>query len=401
MYEEARHEPLIKADWNEERVHAEIDRIVRDTHAHFHPQKLWPMHPLDRFAEKLPESLQMLYFGAAGVIWALDYLSRLISTGGKLDLTTNLNQLADQNRLEMNLSQQESSSFWMGDVGILLTAHKLSPSEQIADELARLIAANIRNPTREIMWGAPGTMLAALFLWERTADPRWKELFLNSVDELWKQWEPVPEIGCYLWTQDLYGRSLRYLGAGHGFAATARVLIRGHHLLNGPRRNELFSRICDVLVATVEEDADCANWPAAWFPMSQGRKMLVQHCHGAPGMITCLADIPVGLNARFDELLQKGGELIWRAGPLTKGPSLCHGTAGNGYAFLKLYRRTGDAKWLDRARAFAMYAIVQSERHGKEYGQRRYSLWTGDLGLAVYLWDCIKGEAKFPTMDIF
>jgi hypothetical protein len=48
-----------------------------------------------------------------------------------------------------------------------------------------------------------------------------------------------------------------------------------------------------------------------------------------------------------------------------------------------------------------MHAIAQSERYGKEYGQRRYSLWTGDLGLAVYLWDCIKGEAKFPTMDIF
>lgn len=401
MYEQARHEQLIEAEWNEERAYSAIDQIVRDTHALCDSQRLWPIHPLDRFTEKLPESLKMLYFGAAGVIWALHYLSPAVSTGGKLDLETTLNQLADQNHLEMNLSQQESSSFWMGDVGILLTAHKLWPSEQIADELARLIAANIRNPTRELMWGAPGTMLAALFLWEQTANSRWKELFLDSVDELWKQWEPVPEIGCYLWTQDLYGRSLRYLGAGHGFAATASVLIRGHHLLNEPRTNELFSRIYDVLAATVEENADCANWPAAWLPLDQQRKMLVQHCHGAPGMITCLGDLPVSSNKRFDELLQKGGELIWRVGPLTKGPSLCHGTAGNGYAFLKLYRRTADTKWLDRARAFAMHAIEQSDRHEIEYGQRRYSLWTGDLGVAVYLWDCIRGEAKFPTMDVF
>ena len=168
-----------------------------------------------------------------------------------------------------------------------------------------------------------------------------------------------------------------------------------------PEKNELFSRIYDVLAATAEESADCANWPAVWVPAVQQRKMLVQHCHGAPGMITCLADIPAGLNARFDELLQKGGELIWQAGPLTKGPSLCHGTAGNGYAFLKLYRRTGDTKWLDRARAFAMHAIEQSERHAKQYGQRRYSLWTGDLGVAIYLWDCIQGQSKFPTMDVF
>jgi hypothetical protein len=32
-----------------------------------------------------------------------------------------------------------------------------------------------------------------------------------------------------------------------------------------------------------------------------------------------------------------GGELTWRAGPLAKGANLCHGTAGNGYAFLALF----------------------------------------------------------------
>ena len=214
----------------------------------------------------------MLYFGAAGVIWAVDYLCRVTSTAVKRDFTTTLNQLADQNRREMNLSDQETSSLWMGDVGILLTAQKLSPSEQIENELTRLIAENIRNSTREIMWGAPGTMLAALFLWERTANLRWQELFLDSVNELWKQWEPVADVGCCLWTQDLYGSSLRYLGAGHGLAATASVLIRGHHLLNAPRKNELFSRIYDVLAATAEESADCANWPAVWVPAVQQKK---------------------------------------------------------------------------------------------------------------------------------
>ena len=101
-------------------------------------------------------------------------------------------------------------------------------------------------------------------------------------------------------------------------------------------------------------------------PRLGGTGKLVQHCHGAPGMITCLADLPSGADQVFDRLLLKGGELIWRAGPLTKGSNLCHGTAGNGYALLKLYRRTGDAKWLERARAFAMHAIEQSERHARD-----------------------------------
>jgi len=30
-----------------------------------------------------------------------------------------------------------------------------------------------------------------------------------------------------------------------------------------------------------------------------------------------------------------------------EGYGICHGTAGNGYAFPKLHRRTGDPAWLD------------------------------------------------------
>jgi hypothetical protein len=89
------------------------------------------------------------------------------------------------------------------------------------------------------------------------------------------------------------------------------------------------------------------------------------------------------------------------AGPLAKGSNLCHGTGGNGYAFLKLHRRTKDAIWLERARAFAMTAIAQCREARDQYRQGRYSLWTGDIGLAVYLWDCLSGEPRFPTIDIF
>jgi hypothetical protein len=94
----------------------------------------------------------------------------------------------------------------------------------------------------------------------------------------------------------------------------------------------------------------------------------------------------------FTELLVAGGELTWRAGPIRKGPSLCHGTAGNGYAFLKLFGRTGDERWLERARAFAMHAIGQLDG-------ARFSLWTGDVGVALYLRACLDGDDRFPTID--
>jgi hypothetical protein len=102
----------------------------------------------------------------------------------------------------------------------------------------------------------------------------------------------------------------------------------------------------------------------------------------------------------MDEMLVKAGNLVWRAGPLAKGPGICHGTAGNGYAFLKLHQRTGDSVWLTRAQAFAMHAIAQSEWARQQYGRRRYSLWTGDPGLAVYLSHCLTGSGGLPALDI-
>src|SRR5215216_4221080 len=78
-----------------------------------------------------------------------------------------------------------------------------------------------------------------------------------------------------------------------------------------------------------------------------------------------------------------------------------HGTGGNGYAFLKLYRRTNDVMWLERARAFAMTAIAQYREARDQFGRGRYSLWTGDIGLAVYLWDCLTAKPQFPTIDVF
>jgi hypothetical protein len=86
---------------------------------------------------------------------------------------------------------------------------------------------------------------------------------------------------------------------------------------------------------------------------------------------------------------------------LRKGASLCHGTSGNGFAFLKLFSRTGDEIWLERARRFALHAGAQVAAARRRHGRGRYSLWTGDLGTAVYLHHCIAGTSEMPTLDTF
>ena len=181
-----------------------------------------------------------------------------------------------------------------------------------------------------------------------------------------------------LWTQRLAGRSTRYVGPANGFAGCALAL--------SDDVSETLRRLA------VEEDG-LVNWPPV-----EGRALdangdgliRTQWCHGAPGMVATLAHV------MDEELAVAGGELTWRAGPLRKGPGLCHGTAGNGYAFLALHDRTGDERWLTRARAFAMHAARQVEHTRAQHGQGRYTLWTGDLGTALYLGDCVEGAGNLP-----
>jgi hypothetical protein len=162
------------------------------------------------------------------------------------------------------------------------------------------------------------------------------------------------------------------------------------------------ARIADAvprtLALSVWRSETGANWQAV--AARDAPPKMCQHCHGAAGMVTTFADVPFS-SSELDALLIEGGNFTWAAGPLAKGSNLCHGTGGNGYAFLKLHRRTGDAIWLDRARVFAMNAIAQCREARVQLGRGRYSLWTGDIGLAVYLWDCQTVEPLFPTIDVF
>jgi hypothetical protein len=45
-----------------------------------------------------------------------------------------------------------------------------------------------------------------------------------------------------------------------------------------------------------------------------------------------------------------------------------------------------------------MHAAVQVERTRSEHGRGRQTLWTGDLGTALYLADCVEGRGKPPLL---
>ncbi|MBP1151943.1 LanC-like protein [Methylocaldum sp. RMAD-M] len=400
LYAPERHEPLHHLAWDESVALSAIERIVRDVEARYSEDMYWQLHPADRQGDRDTRAYETaLYDGACGVFWALEYLQTVGAVRLSRNYLTGLPELLSRNRKQLgDAAERNRASFLLGDTPIQMLAFGQQPTHELGTVLDALVASNTEHPARELMMGSPGTMLAALFLHERTGEQRWSNLFQVTAERLWAQLEWSPQYQCSYWAQHFDRNPSTYLGAIHGFVATALPLIRGRHLLGTERWDAWEACITNTVQHTVDRDGDHANWRPQLDHTPDASKKLLQFCHGAPGFVICLAGMP---SSALDELLLAAGETIWSAGPLVKGSNLCHGTAGNAYAFLKLYRRTQDLIWLQRARAFAMHGITQAREEAARYRQHRYSLWTGDLGLAVFLWDCIVAEARFPTLDVF
>jgi hypothetical protein len=394
MIESARHVPLRSAPWDAGIVTAAIDEIVSDALIHFDEEGFWPAHPLDN----AKDGHSGLYLGAAGMIWGIDYLHRAGATAARIDFRPVLTRLLATTQAEMAGYDDYATngSFLFGDLGTALLVMRLAPAEAIADLIYARAEINTRLPVRELMWGMPGSMLACLHMAEMTAEPRWKTLFAVQAERLLAELDDTADGP--LWTQDLYGRRARYLGPVHGYAGNMIPLMHGWTWLTDGQRKRVSEAVTRTLTANAWRSEHGATWHAV---VDRTRApYLCQHCHGAPGMVTTFADAPF-TSADLETLLVEGGNFTWAAGPLAKGSNLCHGTGGNGYALLKLHRRSGAPIWLERARAFAMTAIAQCREVRSGLGRGRYSLWTGDIGLAVYLWDCLKAEPCFPTVDVF
>ena len=317
-----------------------VEEIVADAEQAYDGRH-WPTHALDEDEEITHDDRLTLYLGAAGMLWALRRL------GSTLDV-------------ELGALEEGTPGLFFGEPGLLVVTRANDA------KLQQLVDENAENPAWDPLWASPGTILAA-----KACGLEWR----RPAELLAEEWE---RHGFGLFTQLLPGTSgpAQFIGAAHGFAGNVHAL-RGY--LDD---DELRRRIEPVLREHAVWDGDTVNWP----PVAGSEPSRTQWCHGAPGIVTTLGDLLP------EDLLLAAAEQTWRTGPLEKGPGLCHGTAGNGYALLRTYAITGDELWLERARSFADAALGQV--------QRRYSLFTGDIGAALFARACEERDPRFPIMDV-
>ena len=235
------------------------------------------------------------------------------------------------------------------------------------ERLSELIAANAEDERCELMWGSPGTILAG------------RELGLDvtaSVDWLRNARDPDG-----LWTQELYGQT-----RASSVRRTGSRGVRSRSTIRPASR-----RRC---AATLSRRTASSTGPAlAGQPLDAAGdgRIRTQWCHGAPGIVATLAPFP-------------------RRGPRGRGRRVdvaCRAAAQgrkplprDGRERLRLpgAGRANRRRTLARAGARVRDACCRARwsRAASEFGQGRYSLWTGDPGTALYLADCVDGGGRVP-----
>ncbi len=400
LFDPSRHQSLTNTPWDKNIVKSEISAIIADIEQALLPNASWPTHPLD--AESYPRQgpKWAAYAGAAGTIHALQILGQYGYQTN--DLSDHIATVHQSYLKSPDVSVEPGLQ--LGELGILLPALLAQPNnENLSKRIIQCMQATLDLPLYEITSGQSGMMHVALAFYRKTGLSQWKSMYIKGAESLMANWHQDTETNEWLWQSQVFGPKRHYYGACHGVVGNANILLQGIDLLSDVCAELIIKRTVSTLTISKEQQANRTNWPLCTKPNIE--KLLVQWCHGAAGMVTAMSRTPTidaAESKQLDQLLAETAELVWLAGPLLKGANICHGTAGNGYAFLYMFQKTGYSVWLDRARGFAMHALEQCQNARAYYGQSRYGLWTGDAGLAIYLYHCLNPEkAAIPGLDLF
>ncbi|KAK9285393.1 hypothetical protein L1049_024585 [Liquidambar formosana] len=188
----------------------------------------------------------------------------------------------------------------------------------------------------------------------------------------------------------------RYWGAAHGLAGILQVLL--HFPLSEEDAEDVKGTLRYMMSNRFPHSGN--------YPSSEGnpRDKLVQWSHGATGIaITlCKASQVFSSDREFRDAAIEAGEVVWKNG-LVKKVGLADGVAGNAYAFLSLYRLTGESIYEERAKAFASF-LYHNARDLVTIGPARgadhpYSLFQGLAGTAC-LWFDLLYAGKFQVPGV-
>ncbi|EDV27207.1 uncharacterized protein TRIADDRAFT_54924 [Trichoplax adhaerens] len=187
-----------------------------------------------------------------------------------------------------------------------------------------------------------------------------------------------------------------YIGAAHGLAGILYLLLKDKSKSAAVQENlSVIKGGIDFILSIQFREG---NFPSS---LGNSRDRLVHWCHGAPGIVYLLCEAHKVFNEiKYLDAAKTCARAIWQRGLLYKGYGLCHGVAGNGYAFLCIYKTTTDPTYLYMACKFAEWCMDSSSGHART-ADRPISLMEGLSGTIYFLTDMLNiSNAAFPAFQI-
>uniref|UniRef100_K7G404 Glutathione S-transferase LANCL1 n=1 Tax=Pelodiscus sinensis TaxID=13735 RepID=K7G404_PELSI len=299
---------------------------------------------------------------------------------------------------------RRSITFLCGDAGPLAVAavvyHKVQDKTQSESCITRLLQLHKLDPqaSDEMLYGRMGYLYALLFVNKHFGEEKIPQNYIQEVcDAVVASGESLAKRRnfanksplMYEWYQEYY------VGAAHGLAGIYYYLMQPGL---GVSQVKLHNTVKPSVDYVCQMKYPSGNYPPC---IDDTRDLLVHWCHGAPGVVYMLTQAyKVFAEQRYLSDALQCTDVIWQWGLLKKGYGLCHGTAGNAYAFLLLYNLTQDTKYLYRACKFAEWCLSYGQ-HGCRTPDTPFSLFEGMAGTIYFLADLlVPTKAKFPAFEL-
>lgn len=146
------------------------------------------------------------------------------------------------------------------------------------------------------------------------------------------------------------GHEFAALGAAHGWGGLLHAMLRTRAHTASQDADEIVRRRLDELAAAAAPDGA----GGLWWPVRRGdrrqSRLDTSWCNGSAGMAALyVLAWEVYREQRYLDVADRAARHTAAAEPGRDGPSLCCGAAGRGYALLRAYQATGDARHRDHA----------------------------------------------------
>jgi len=349
-----------------------------------------------RFARSQKPPTASVYYGAAGVAFALLRMARARQQPDLLSLSDGWCVLAEQELRLRRGSEIDAPEFDPVSISPVTPYHRGSGvalvrsaiSYSFGDDLGATSARHLfvrRADVRaasvpELTLGYAGVLAATASLVELSA-PRGDTSLVAFGDRVAKQL--LADLG-KLGTP---GRSpLVALGMAHGWAGVLYALLRWLRVRARTIDPRLLQSLHDLAGLRLRTGRRY-RWPV--FAPSGSRRnaggSLQGWCNGSAGMVLLWTEAAAATGDRTFWQLAEGAAHDCVSDAVGSF-NLCCGLTGRAYSLLVLARESRDPKWRDRARELGSLAL-QSRRAGIDGEASGYprSLFRGDLGLAMLL----------------